>query len=265
LASAFGLRAGGRRTDTALLAGGAVMFALTAATTVVWCASMSGGMPMPGGWSMSMAWMRMPGQSLASAAAAFLAMWLLMMAAMMLPSLVAMLSRYRLALRRYGERRLALPTALCAAGYLAVWTAVGALLYPLGVLLAGAAMRSEWLARAVPAATGAVLLLAGAFQLTPWKLERLWRCREALSCCGTPRADGAGAWRQGLRLGAECCLCCAGLIAALVVLGVMDLRAMGLVTVAITAERVSPWPRPVARASGILLWVAGLAWIARPG
>jgi len=248
LASAFGLGAG-RRPDTAFLAAGALAFAASAATTVAWCASMNGGMPMPGGWSMSMA--------------SFLAMWLLMMAAMMLPSLVAMLSRYRLALRRYGERRLAPPTALAAAGYFAVWTGVGALLYPLGSLLAAAEMRSPALARAVPLASGAVLLVAGLVQLTRWKLERLLRCRDPLACCGTPRADAMGAWRQGLRLGAECCLCCAGLIAALVALGVMDLRAMGLVTAAITAERVSPWPRRVARGTGILLAVLGLAWTLR--
>jgi predicted metal-binding membrane protein len=262
VASALRLRAG-RRSDTAFLAAGALAFAASAASTVAWCASMSGGMPMPGGWSMSMAWMRMPGQGPLAAAAAFLAMWLLMMAAMMLPSLVAMLSRYRLALRRYGERGLALPTALAAAGYFAAWTGVGALLYPLGALLAAAEMRSPALARAVPLASGAALMIAGLVQLTPWKLERLLRCRDPLACCGTPRADARGAWRQGLRLGAECCLCCAGLIAALVVLGVMDLRAMGLVTAAITAERVSPWPRRVARATGILLAVAGLAWSLR--
>jgi predicted metal-binding membrane protein len=262
VASAFGLRAG-RRPDTALLAGGALAFAASAAATIALCASMSGGMPMPGGWSMSMAWMRMPGQGILAAAASFLAMWLLMMAAMMLPSLVAMLSRYRLALRRYGQRRLAVPTALASAGYFAVWAGLGVLLYPLGLLLAAAEMRSASLARAVPIATGTVLLLAGAFQLTPWKLQRLLRCRDPLSCCGEPRGDARGAWRQGLRLGAECCLCCAGLIAALVVLGVMDLRAMGLVTAAITGERVSPWPRPVARAAGILLAGAGVLWVAR--
>ena len=261
MAQAFG-RAG-RRPDTELLAGGALAFTASAAATIAWCASMSGGMPMPGGWTMSMAWMRMPGQGVVAAAAGFLGMWLLMMAAMMLPSLVSMLYRYRLALRRYGAQRLARPTALCAAGYFTVWTGLGAVLYPLGLLLAAAAMRSESLARAVPAATGAALLLAGALQLTPWKLRRLLRCRDPLSCCGTPRADARGAWRQGLRLGAECGLCCAGPIAALVVLGVMDLRVMALVTAAITAERVSPWPRRVARATGLALVAAGVLWIAR--
>jgi predicted metal-binding membrane protein len=75
----------------------ALIFAASAAVTIVWCASMSsmGGMTMPGGWTMSMTWMRMPGQSWPGAAASFLGMWIVMMVAMMLPSLVPMLARYR--------------------------------------------------------------------------------------------------------------------------------------------------------------------------
>src|SRR5579871_2520708 len=87
--------------------------------TIVWCGSMSamGEMAMPGGWTMSMAWMRMPGQSLPGAAMSFLGMWIVMMVAMMLPSLVPMLLRYRQAIRRTGETRLGPLTALVAAGY----------------------------------------------------------------------------------------------------------------------------------------------------
>ena len=67
----------------------ALLFAVGAAVTVVWCTSMPpmGEMPMPGGWTMSMAWMRMPGQTWPGAAASFLGMWVAMMVAMMLPSL----------------------------------------------------------------------------------------------------------------------------------------------------------------------------------
>ena len=74
-----------------------LLFAASAAGTIVWCTSMSeqGKMPMPGGWTMSMAWMRMPGQTWLGAAASFLGMWIVMMVAMMLPSLVSMLWRYR--------------------------------------------------------------------------------------------------------------------------------------------------------------------------
>src|SRR5213592_3426199 len=85
----------------------ALLFAASAAVTIVWCASMSamGEMPMPGGWTMSMAWMRMPGQTCPGAAASFLGMWVVMMVATMLPSLVPMLWRYRQAVGRTGETR----------------------------------------------------------------------------------------------------------------------------------------------------------------
>ena len=86
----------------------ALLFAASAVVTIVWGASMSamGGMTMPGGWTMSMAWMRMPGQTWFGAAASFLGMWIVMMVAMMLPSLVPMLGRYREAVGRTGETRL---------------------------------------------------------------------------------------------------------------------------------------------------------------
>ena len=86
-----------RASQRAFFGVSALLFAASAAVTIVWCASMSamGEMPMPGDWTMSTAWMRMPGQTWPAAAASFLGMWVVMMMAMMLPSLVPMLWRYR--------------------------------------------------------------------------------------------------------------------------------------------------------------------------
>src|SRR6201988_3697372 len=115
----------------------ALLFVVSAALTTLWCGSMSemGDMPMPGGWTMSMAWMRMPGQTWLGAAASFLGVWIVMMVAMMLPSLVPMLSRYREAVSRAGETRLGRLTALAGAGYFFVWSVFGTAAFPLGVLL----------------------------------------------------------------------------------------------------------------------------------
>src|SRR5215218_7533116 len=95
-----------RASQRAFLGVSALLFAASAAVTIVWCASMStmGGMPMPGGWTMSMAWMRMPGQAWLGAAASFLGMWVVMMVAMMLPSLVPMLWRFRESVPAQGRR-----------------------------------------------------------------------------------------------------------------------------------------------------------------
>jgi predicted metal-binding membrane protein len=242
----------------------ALVFAASAAGTIVWCASMpaTGGMPMPGGWTMSMAWMRMPGQTWLGAAASFLGMWAVMMVAMMLPSLVPMLLRYRQAVARTGETRLGRLVALVGVGYFFVWTGFGMAAFPLGVALAAVTMQQPALARAVPLAAGVVVLIAGAIQLTAWKARHLACCREAPGCGRTPAGAGT-AWRHGLRLGLHCSRCCAGLMAILLVLGIMDLRVMAVVTAAITVERLAPAGVGVARALGAVVIGAGLILIAR--
>src|SRR5688572_2580187 len=127
-----------RASQRAFFGVSALLFAASAAVTIVWCAAMSamGDMPMPGGWRMSMAWMRMPGQTWPGAAASFLGMWVAMMVAMMLPSLVPMLWRYRQAVGRTGGTSLGRLTALVGVGYFFVWTLVGMAAFPLGVALA---------------------------------------------------------------------------------------------------------------------------------
>jgi predicted metal-binding membrane protein len=243
----------------------ALLFAASATVTIVWGASMAamGGMPMPGGWTMSMAWMRMPGQTWIGAAASFLGMWVVMMVAMMLPSLVPMLSRYRQAVGKPVEARLGRLTAIVGAGYFFVWTVFGMAAFPLGVTLAAVEMQQPALARAVPIAVGVVILYAGFLQFTAWKARHLACCREAPGRGRMLPADAGTAWRHGLRLGLHCSRCCVGLIAILLVLGVMDLRAMAVVGAAITIERLAPAGKRVARATGVVVVGAGLLLIAR--
>lgn len=241
--------------ESAFYAVSALLFATSVTVTVVWCASMSamGGMPMPGGWTMSMAWMRMPGQSWIGATASFAGMWMVMMVAMMLPSLVPMLSRYRRAVGEAGEARLGRLTMLVGAGYFFVWTLLGLMAFPVGMMLASLEMQAPTIARAVPVTTGAIVLLAGALQFTTWKAHHLACCRHSLACAGCLRADAATAWRHGLRLGIHCAHCCAGLTLILLVVGVMDLRAMAAVAAAISLERLAPAGQRIARGIGILL------------
>src|SRR5258707_8304075 len=242
----------------------ALVFIVSAALTIVWCGSMSAmsEMPMPGGWTMSMAWMRMPGQTWPGAAASFLGMWVVMMVAMKLPSLVPMLWRYRQAVARTGETRLGRLTALVGMGYFFVWTVFGMAAFPLGVALAAIEMQQPALARAVPIAVGVVVLIAGSLQFTAWKARHLARCREAPGRGRTLPADAVTAWRHGLRLGLQCSHCCAGLTAILLVIGVMDLRAMTVVAAAINVERLAPADERVARAIGAIVVGAGLFSIA---
>jgi predicted metal-binding membrane protein len=279
-----------RNAEHAVLAVSSLLFAASATLTIVWCTPMSamGGMLMPGGWTMSMAWMRMPGQTWAGAAASLLGMWIVMMVAMMLPSLVPMLWRYREAVTSAAETPLGLLTALVGMGYFCVWTLFGMVAFPLGFALAEAEMQYSALSRAVPTAVGVIVLIAGACQFTAWKAHHLACCRESAAFArGYPRelrrdpavavfgrgggpergrrlpADAGTAWRHGLRLGLHCSCCSAGLTATLLVMGVMDLGVMTAVATAITAERLAPVGERVARAIGVIVVCASVLLLAR--
>jgi predicted metal-binding membrane protein len=160
-----------RSSERAFFGGSALLFTVSAAATIVWCAAMPaiGALPICGGRTMSMEWTPMPGQTWPGAAASFLGMWVVMMAAMMLPSLVPMLWRYRQAVGRTGAAHLGRLTALVGAAYFFVWTVFGMAAFPLGVALAAIEMQQPALARSVPIAIGEVVLMAGSFQFTAWK------------------------------------------------------------------------------------------------
>jgi predicted metal-binding membrane protein len=253
------------RPEAAFVGVCALLFAGSMTLTIVWCTSMSamGAMPMPGAWTMTMAWMRTPGQTWPGAAASFLGMRIVMMVAMMLPSLVPMLRRYRQAVGGTGETRLGPLTAVVGAGYFFVWTVFGMAIFPLGVTLAEVMMQQPALARAVPIAVALVVLIGGALQFSAWKAHHLARCLEAPGRGRTLPADASAAWQHGLRLGLQCCYCCAGLMAILLVIGVMDLRAMAIVAAAITIERLAPNGVRAARAIGAVVVGAGVLLIAR--
>ena len=232
----------------------ALVFLASLLATVWMCRSMQGGMPMPGGWTMSMAWMRMPGQSRAAAASMFLGMWLAMMVAMMLPSAAPMF----LGSRDSG------PATAVACGYFAVWLAVGVAIYPAGVAWASAAMAWPALSRAAPALTGLMLVFAGALQFGRSKAAALAHCRDPAGCRppGDRRPPVAG-FAFGIRQGLACVRCCAGLMLVLLALGTMNLAAMTGVAGVIALEKLLPRPDLVVRLAGVTSIVAGLVLVAR--
>jgi predicted metal-binding membrane protein len=251
-------------TSHAFFGVSALLFVVSAAFTIVWAAAMSGmGMPMPGGWTMSMAWMRMPGQTWVVTTAVFLGMWVVMMVAMMLPSLVPILWRYRQTLATIRATHLGRLTAVVGVGYFFVWTIFGIAAFPVGVYLATMEMQQPALSRAVPVAAALVILGAGALQFTAWKVRQLTCFREATDLGEIRTADTRTAWRYGLRLGLNCGPCCANLMIILLVAGVMNLAAMAVVTIAITAERLVPAGDRVARAIGAITVATGLVLVAR--
>lgn len=242
-----------------------LIFAASVAATIGWGLSMAtmGGMPMAGGWTMSMGWMPMCGQTWLETAGSFLGMWAVMMVAMMMPALVPMLERYRRSIVEPHVASLDWLTMLAGLGYFFVWTLLGMILFPAGAGLAAAVMGSPELSRAAPLASGLVVLTAGALQFTAWKTHQLDRCREMPERESDRIGTTNSAWNHGLHIGLQCCLSCTGPIAILIALGVMDLRVMAVVTAAITAERLAPDSVLIARANGVAAIGLGLFLIMR--
>src|SRR5690242_2266940 len=198
-----------------------------------------------------------------ASAASFLGMWIVMMVAMMLPSAIPMLGRYRRAVAEIGGVRLGLLTAIVGAGYVFVWTILGVFAFPFSVAVATVQMDQSTLARVAPIGIGVVVSIAGACQLTAWKARQLACCRQALGCGRTVRGDTDAAWRNGVRLGLDCVRCCGNLMAILIVVGIMDVRAMVVVGAAITAERLAPAGERVARGIGVVSVGVGVVLIVR--
>jgi predicted metal-binding membrane protein len=246
-----------------------LLFAISVGATIAACLSMSamGELPMHGGWSLSMMWMPMCGQTWPRVAASFVGMWIAMMTAMMLPSVAPVLWRYREALgsARHGRAStLTWMTWLAGIGYFAIWAALGAVVFALGAAFAALQMQVPALSHAVPVIAGVMVLLAGALQSSAWKAHYLDCCRQPQECGHAVlplRSDAA--LRYGLRLGLHCCYCCASFTAVLVAIGVMDLLAMAALTVAITLERLAPRGPLVARGFGYSIVGTGLLMIVR--
>jgi len=229
----------------------ALAFAASLVATAHFSRSMCCEMKMPGGWTMSMMWMRMPGRTWFESALSFQLMWLAMMIAMMLPSALPTFLK---------QKRTPTSLSVIATGYFAVWLAVGVVIYALGVAFAAAAMRWETFSRIVPALSGAALVAAGAFQFTRWKKTGLFGCRSPFGCIGAC-AERETNFRLGCKQGAACCLCCAAPTLMLVVLGMMNPLVIIGVAIVIAAEKLLPRPTIIARIVGVSTIILGVVMI----
>ena len=192
----------------------------------------------------------------------FLGLWVVMMAAMMLPSVAPTVALYSQMTRRRSPA-LAL---VFTAGYLATWAAAGVVAYLVGVVatsVGGGHLGWEHAGRPV---AGAVLLLAAAYELTPLKDICLGKCRSPLgTLLGSWRDGYSGALRMGVRNGAWCTGCCWALMAALFALGVMSVTWMAFVAGLIAVEKMLPWRRVATYGTATLLLVLGIVVLTAPG
>jgi predicted metal-binding membrane protein len=192
----------------------------------------------------------------------FSSTWVVMMAAMMLPSIAPALLAHRELQRRTSSGATWASTRFLI-GYLAVWALAGLAGY--AVLEAGRSLDGGFLAwdAAGRWAAAGVLLLAGLYELSPYKGACLARCRAARAFPGADARDG-GALRMGVEHGAWCLGCCWALMAALFALGAMSLAWMVVVSLLIASEKLLPWRAPAVRGVATALVVVGIAVAAAP-
>jgi predicted metal-binding membrane protein len=201
----------------------------------------------------------------AAALAATMVMWTVMMAVMMLPATIPVMRLVSLGNRAAlatGEEHS--PLAAFVAGYLLVWTAFSAC----ATLLQANMTSSMWLNSEMrlssAGARGAALIIAGTWQLTPWKNACLTGCRLPLSFALHRWKSGAtGALRMGIDHGLTCLGCCWALMLVLFATGVMNFAAVAALTLLVLIERTISRGRAVGIAAGVMLVLWGVVIAAR--
>jgi predicted metal-binding membrane protein len=209
-------------------------------------------------WQATLGPEQQMGLTMGMSAPLFLATWVVMMVAMMFPAAAPMILVFA---RIYAGRRQRgqafVPTWVFVGAYLLVWTLFGALAYGLDTsaqALVEHSLGAPWLLDHAPRLGGAILVLAGLYQLLPLKRACLARCRSPLEfLLGSWRDGYAGALRLGLEHGAYCLGCCWHLFVLLFPLGVMNIAAMALLTLLIFAEKSLPLGERVSQLAALVL------------
>ncbi|HEY0644801.1 MAG TPA: DUF2182 domain-containing protein [Nocardioides sp.] len=189
----------------------------------------------------------------------FVGVWVVMMAAMMFPSVSPTVALYA----RMSRSRV-LPVAFTA-GYLATWAAAGVVAFLVGQGATRAAPDALGWDGAGHEVAGVALLVAAAYELTPLKDVCLGKCRSPLgTLLGSWRAGGTGAFRMGLANGAWCVGCCWALMVSLFALGVMSVTWMAVVAGLIAFEKTIPWRRTATYGTAVILVVLGVTMLVAP-
>lgn len=196
-----------------------------------------------------------------------LAMWAVMMAAMMLPSAAPMILLHATLARRQGERGApAAASGAVATGYLAAWAAFSLAATVLQYALEQAALLSPMMQATSRVFAGAALVAAGLYQWTPLKQACLRHCRSPLDFVMSHWRPGArGAFLMGLRHGTVCIGCCWMLMLLLFVGGVMNLAWIAGIAAYVLVEKLAPAGHWIGRGAGVLLVVWGVATLLAAG
>ncbi|HLW59454.1 MAG TPA: DUF2182 domain-containing protein [bacterium] len=196
----------------------------------------------------------------------FLPVWVAMMVAMMFPSVVPMLSLFStMGRHQRSAGGSAAPTWVFLVGYLAVWSMFGVAAYLLSLVVPAVGMAAPGLRAHSPLVGGFVLVLAGAYQWSPWKGVCLQHCRSPLAfMLQSWRAGYGGAFFMGVSHGAYCVGCCWGLMVVLFAVGLMNLGWMILLATVIFIEKIFRHGPLIGRLVGLGLLLFGLATAVAP-
>jgi predicted metal-binding membrane protein len=191
-------------------------------------------------------------------------MWAVMMTGMMIPTALPVLLLFAGAHTRRAQGRVPLAVLLFGLGYITVWLGFSACAAMAQWALHEAALLSPAMAASSRPLAGAILIAAGAYQLTPLKGGCLTQCQSPWGFLMSQWRDGAwGALRMGSRHGVFCLGCCWALMGVLFVAGIMNLVWIAVLTAFVLAEKIGPAGARVARAGGALLIVLGVILVAR--
>ncbi len=232
--------------ERSLILGGLLVLATLAWVLLIWQSSTMSHQAM--------------GLTMGMSAILFIAIWIVMMVAMMFPTAAPMVLMFsKIYQSRRQQERPFVPTWVFVSAYLLVWSLCGVVAYPLAVGIEKLAAPSTWLMENAARLGGVVLLAAGLYQLSPLKDICLSKCRTPLQFILSSWHDGyGGAFRMGLEHGAYCLGCCWLLFVILFPLGIMNLAVMALLTALIFAEKALPIGRQISKLAGVGLIVYGV-------
>jgi predicted metal-binding membrane protein len=190
----------------------------------------------------------------------FLSTWVVMMAAMMFPSVAPTIALYA---RMSGRSRL-MPLVFTG-GYLLTWAGAGVVAFVIGVAASHLAEGELAWDRVGRPVAGAMLIMASGYELTPLKNVCLGKCRSPLgTLLGSWRGGWSGALRMGARNGAWCVGCCWALMASLFALGIMSITWMVVVAGLIAVEKLLPWRRTATYGTALVLLALGVLVLLAP-
>jgi predicted metal-binding membrane protein len=191
----------------------------------------------------------------------FLGVWVVMMAAMMLPSVAPTVALYS----RMTRNRSAVLPLIFVGGYLVTWALAGLAAFAVGAggsAVAGTSLEWNHAGRVL---AGVTLLVAAGYQLLPLKDVCLGKCRSPLGMLlGSWRDGELGALRMGVKNGAWCVGCCWALMVSLFALGVMSVLWMAVIAGLIAIEKTVPWGKPATYGTAIVLLALGVMFLADP-